>query len=556
MKLSTKTALIILGIGTGLIFTQACGSKQETGNLSSSTSRGSTEGVTISNEVSSPAEMNVGDIIMLQFSASQSAELDFSGVDGGSQYYLAVGSLDTGYSSHTVSIQSDMAALETGGYAEAEFEDSDWDSWTTQDAFSQRLRDVELALSLDPELEMADSGVAVSAKAAMVPKSVGVGDTEEFRVLNSLSSLSSYRTVTGRVKCVMSNTVIYLDTEVESTNPDDLTGSDIDMLCENFNEQIALERGWFGEESDVDGDGKAHALLTPQVNRLGSMGGGIITGFFLASDLYARSGSNSISNEREIVYALVPDTDGDYGTVIPRDFAIDNLLTAVLPHELQHCISYNQHVFEGEGAPESNWLNEGLSHFTEDLVGYGQENFSRVEIYLSNTGSYQVAGSGSPGLGERGAAYLFVRFLYEQHPDPETFLWGLYHNDTNGVANVEEAYNGTSSSFDQFGEFFMRWMVAVAMTNRGLSADPRYVFRPRTYNASTERWQGICLICDADDGRGTSMTGPYIQTYSGASNLSLYSSSARFYDVSSAPAEIAFSTSSADDFGAVLIRSQ
>lgn len=558
MKPSKNNLLITLAIMAGLIITHGCGSDKtysSSYNSGSGAGSGNTEGVTVSNEVESPSEMGVGDIIMLQFSSLQSGQLDFEGVEGGSRYYLAVGQLDYNSGSHSVRLDSTIAGLESKSLAEISYEESKWDSWTTADAFDQRLRDIGLALAADPEVEMASPGNA-GLKAAVNIKSLDVGETEEIRVLNSLTSVSSYATVTARVRCVKENIVLYVDAEVESVNPDDLEEGDIQALCEDFNDQVALERNWFGDESDVNGDGKVAALLTPQVNRLGAMGGGIITGFFLASDLYARSGSNSISNEREIVYALVPDSAGTYGVVIPTSFAKANLLTAVLPHELQHVISYNRHVFEGEGTPELNWLNEGMSHLVEDMVGYGQENYSRASIFLNYPHYYQLAASGSPDLGERGAAYLFMRFLYEQHPDPEAFLWGLYHNSKNGVANIEAAFSGNDTDFNQFGEFFMRWMTALALTNRGLSSDSRYVYRPREYNYDTDRWQGICLVCDADDGRGTIMNGPYMETYSNGANFTMYSSTARFYDVSSVPDTIDFSSYSYGTFGAVLIRKQ
>lgn len=560
MKPAEYKILIALMIIGGLIITNGCGGSGS-GTGSGSSGGGVSGGVTITNEVSAPSEMGVGDIMMLQYSTGETAEFDFEGVEDGSSYYVAVGSLDYDFGSHSVSVMNNApplgsykSAVVAGGVEEI---GDDWENWSVSDAFDQHLRNVEAELAADYNLQVAEGDNFYSgAKAAMVEKSASVGDTESFRVLNSLSSLSSYKTVTGRVKCVEENVIIYLDTEVESTNPADITDSDIESLCTEFNDQAALEESWFGAASDVNSDGKVAALLTPQVNRLGSMGGGIITGFFLASDLYSRSGSNAISNEREIVYTLVPDSSGVYGLTIPKSFAIENLLTAVLPHEFQHAISYNQHVFLGEGTTEDNWLNEGMSHLAEDLVGYGQENYSRAEIFLDSPTSYALVNSGSPGLGERGEAYLFMRFLYEQSSDKTGFLWGLYHNNTGGVANLEAAYNGSESNFDQFGEFFMRWMAALAMTDRGLSVDDRYVYDTRVYNSDTERWEGVCLVCDSEDGRGTVMNGPAMSTYSGVSSFSIYSSGVKFFDVASAPATMTFTSSSSGTFGVVLIRKE
>lgn len=546
--------LILWLMLAGLTMTHACG-----GGSSSSggtPDSGDGDGVTITNEVSSPADMGVGDIIMAQFTSSSPAEFDFSGADTSSKYYLAVGSLDTGSATHSIRL-SNMTAIDAKSSAEIAYEEeaeaeAEWQNWTLNDAFSQRLRNIEAVIATDPKFEVATPKAEVS-HGANLRMSVykGVGDTETLSVLRSLTSLS-FTSVTGRVKCVTDNLIMYLDTEVEDTNPSDLTDSDIETLCENFDSQIEQMQGWFGESSDVNGDGRVAALLTPQVNRLGAMGGGIITGFFLSTDLYSVTGSN----EREIVYTLVPDSYGDYGTVLPKAFTIDNLLTAVLPHEFQHVISYNQHVFEGEGSSESNWLNEGLSHLTEDLVGFGQENYSRVGIYFYYPYYYPLTGTGSPGLGERGAAYLFMRFLYEQHSNPSAFLWALFHSNASGATNVETAYAGTSEDFDQFEEFFMRWMTALAMTSRGLTQDSRYIYESRTWNSTTGHWQGMCLVCDADDGRGTELTGPGMSTYSGSASFSVYSSAIKFYDIISPPADIDFTSTSSGTYGAVLIRRQ
>lgn len=558
MRPSRNNFLISMAIVAGLVLTQGCGaSGNSSGDYSVGT--GNTSGVTVTNEVSSPADMNVGDIIKVEFSTASPSELDFTGVAEDSQYYLAIGSLDYGYGTRNVRIEGSISEL-GAKYLDGEKVDEDasenWDSWTAAEAFQQRLYDVGYAMALDPQEQMASKKGYVSGKAAVIDASVSVGDTESLRVLNSLTSMSSYVTVSAEVKCITENVIMYLDTEFSSGNPSDLTDSDIQVLCNNFSDQIATERSWFGDESDVNSDGKVAALMTPQVNRLGSMGGGIITGFFLAADLYSRSSSNGVSNEREIIYTLVPDSNGAYGMVIPKTFAIDNLMTAVLPHEFQHAVSYNQHVFNGGGTPEADWVNEGMSHLTEDLVGYGQENPSRISVFFNNTTSYQLAGSGSPDLGERGAAYLFLRFLYEQHPEPQDFLWALYHSNAVGVANLETAFGGTSEDFDQFGEFFIRWMAAVTMSGRGLSSDTRYVYEPREYNSTTERWQGICIVCDVDDGRGTVLNGPYMRTYNGAESFAIYTSTARFYDVSTVPSVISLNGASTGSFGAVLVRKQ
>ena len=224
MEPSRYNILIMLAVVVGLIATQGCGGSKSSSSSSSSSS-GTTGGVTISNEVNSPADMGVGDIMMAQFSSSSSAEFNFSGVSASSKYYFAVGNLDSGYGSHTIRLTSALSAIDSKTAAEIVYEEegesAEWDNWTVNDAFSQRLRNVGAVLAQDPEFEIAAPAdeVNVNFKASLLK---AVGDTEEFRVLSSLTNLTSYATVTARVKCLKDNFVLYLDTEVETTNPSDL----------------------------------------------------------------------------------------------------------------------------------------------------------------------------------------------------------------------------------------------------------------------------------------------------------------------------------------------
>jgi hypothetical protein len=133
-----------------------------------------------------------------------------------------------------------------------------------------------------------------------------------------------------------------------------------------------------------------------------------------------------------VFYGLVPDP-GNARCVVDRNLA-RNLLPPVMIHEFQHMISYNRHVLLGGGAGEATWLNEGLSHFAEELGGRrlpsalctGQNcvnQFVRSDVgnaydYMLDPERYYLI---EPGLSygtlpERGANWLFVRWLAEQAP--------------------------------------------------------------------------------------------------------------------------------------------
>jgi hypothetical protein len=468
--------------------------------------------------------MGVGDLYYVTFNSGV-ATLDFSSADTAAKYKLIVQS--------TTSTGSNISAT-----AAALGKDP-------KGTLDNNLRDAEMSL--------ADSGKEPAYRASPgVSVTKSLGSEKSFRVLSSISSTTSYQTVTATSRCVKDHIELYIDSVLTDEH---LTSDDISSLCDKFEYAAAIDEATFGASSDINGDGRVAVLVTHAINELGASGGGIVTGYFYASDLYPRSSSNTTSNEMEIVYILAPDPNGDFGISISKSFAMDNLMTAVVPHELQHAINYNQHVLVNGGSSEKSWLNEGLSHFAEDAVGFGQENPSRVEVFLSEPAYYPIAPSSSPDLGERGAEFLFIRYMYERAANPSGFITNLLNTTYTGQDNIEAAFAGTDYGFDEWEEFIRRWAVAVALTNTGISATPEYQFSDRGYNSTTAHWTGVCLICDTEDGRGTSLSGPSFATIGSSSQtVYLYGTAAEFYSINSHFNTITLTGSSSASLQGVLIR--
>lgn len=551
MNHSIKYKQLVVAIAAGFIFTYGCGGEggpsEDEYKANSTTIDGSEFPATITNTAGSPAAMNIGDVYTVTFDETNNGIIDFSGTDSSAQFILVVSAIDTVQSSRTVQLSDENTEFDISEDVESN-QGEKWKDMTVRDALDQQLRGVEMELSANQNHERYFAAKAMLGKS--VQKEYRAGQMESFNVLASLSSFSSYKTVQGEVKCVSDNVVFYVDTQVKRYNPSDLTDADVEQLCTSFDKVAGKEFEIFGEPSDINEDGRIAVLMTPQVNRLGAMGGGIITGFFFANDLY--SGSNS--NNREIIYVLVPDSEGTYGVSISKSFAMDNLLPAVLPHELQHAINYNQKVFVADGSSEENWLNEGLSHFAEDLVGFGQENPSRVEVFLNNPSYYGPITSGSPDLAERGAIYLFLRYLYEQASDGKVFIWNLLHSNLTGTANLEAAFAGISEDFNQVSEFLLRFNATLVMSSFNLSKDLKYSYAERVKNSETNHWEGVCLNCDTEDGRGTILSGISLATYYGVSQINIGAVSSQFYKITSFPQEIKLSANAAGSYGASLIR--
>jgi hypothetical protein len=218
----------------------------------------------------------------------------------------------------------------------------------------------------------------------------------------------------------------------------------------------------FGSESDIDGDGQVTILLTPTVNALNagaSPTDGIIIGFFFSLDVVPAV-SPGTSNAREMFYGFVPDPSGRFGPPIPRDFAIPTL-DEVFAHELQHMISFNQHVLVRGSQPEQLWLNEGMSHLAEDLNGFDDGNVARASLYLADPASNGLA-LVFDTLAARGAAFLFLRWLGDQL-GPDVFA-RLEQTNLIGIGNVEAA---TAVGFPNL---FSDWFAALFLDDSGLGS--------------------------------------------------------------------------------------
>lgn len=533
MKL--KNGIWALGILLMVTFGAGCGGGGGDASLSSGGGTG------ITSTFDSPAEMGVGDIMPIELSESSEVTIDFDGVDSSSEFILVLGNASEGGAGSSITTAT-SASVPVPANDKALYGDEL--DMTAQEVISHWMRALEMDFSIN---ELPTHSALASKAAVSGSKVVGLGDRRNFRMLNSLSSSTSYTTVTGEVACIGSNIIIYTDARVT----DELSDDNIDELCDNFDVDLGNEISLFGDLSDVDGNDKLIAFMSMQVNELGSLGGGIITGYFYAGDLYAQSDSNPVSNYGEIIYTMVPDPAGRWGVAISNSFAMANLLPAVLVHEAQHVISYNQHVFVQGGQAEESWLNEGMSHLTEDLMGLGRENPSRVAMFLANPSVSGLVTSGSPNLLERGASYMFMRFLYEQHSNGSQFLRNLYTSSLSGVENIENAFGG-DSGFQVFSQFMARWAVALAVTDRGLTQDARYIYRSRSL-MDTGNWGGVCLDCDADDGRGTQLTGMTLSPFFGYHSVALDSSALKFFEITMIPPYIRLSGGE-NDFG-VLIRS-
>lgn len=263
-------------------------------------------------------------------------------------------------------------------------------------------------------------------RASIAADSVVLGGMQTFMACANFEC-STYREVRAVARFVGSSIAVYVD----SLAPDGgLSDADLAEVGALFDQQLfVIDTTAFGTPTDIDGNGRVVALLTTAVNQLvpNCNSQGIVLGYFDGNDLQPTQPG---SNAGEVFYGLVPDPANPQCTV-SRDFVLRQLPRTFV-HEFQHLISYGQHVVRRGGPPEQSWLNEGLSHYAEELAGRKvtsngvagarYDEFSYTDLdnaygYLLLPERYYLVipgySSGTPE--ERGAVWLFVRWLADQY---------------------------------------------------------------------------------------------------------------------------------------------
>jgi hypothetical protein len=315
-----------------------------------------------------------------------------------------------------------------------------------QDRWSLRLREMEREL-FSPRgggsrhLEMEPALGPLQAPA--VPE---IGDRRTFHVLNAENQFEKVR---ARVRFVSDHALIYLD---EETPPSGYSEADLLTFAGEFSDPIhPTITGEYGEESDLDGNGRIIILFTPAVNRLTEAGSdGFVGGFFYGWDLLlGKTGSNN----GEVFYAIVPDPTGIHGPVISR-YAAMTTVPAVLAHEFTHMVHFNQRMrVAGAESAEALWLSEALAQMGEDLVAdafdslhqmakaeqYRSGNHIRAKRFLENPSQVSPLASLPPGsLAERGGGWLFLKQVLGR-AGRQDLLRVLTSSRKWGTENVTEA---------------------------------------------------------------------------------------------------------------------
>jgi hypothetical protein len=220
--------------------------------------------------------------------------------------------------------------------------------------------------------------------------------------------------------------------------------------CIEAVERVVLPRVeiLWGKAADIDGDGRLAILASPTINEEKAA-----VGFFNPADFFRRDANpasdtyNPASNEMDVIYIAVPDESNG------ASYSAGSII-ATIAHELTHAVTFTRKTWEprlnGEpdAAREELFLDEGWSHLSENLCGYGVSggNIQFLRRFFEDTALYSFCGPNRLGqedsAGMRGAITLFLSWLFWKKG-------GLSWDDSDPVTLI-----------DQGGIAFLREMIA------------------------------------------------------------------------------------------------
>ena len=344
--------------------------------------------------------------------------------------------------------------------------------------FEATLRGIERAIAPRMQGELAArTGVAAAQLSAAVSAPPALGTLRTFKVVAAVDG-SSFTSATARLTFAGDHVLLYVDTIGSG-----FSNAQYQALGALFDRDLyAIDINAFGSVSDIDQNGRVIALFTPKINALVPTSGcafaGYVTGFFFGTDLLV---SDPNSNKGEIFYSYIPDSTGTFSCAHTAASVLQ-VVAGTFLHQLQHMISFNQHVLLRGGAQEDVWLNEGLGQIAEELGSeyyeakfpppsgrststqlfpdsagpFIQPQLLDAYVYLNSTRAHSVTSyNGGGSVEERGATWLFLRWLASQKG--EDIFGRLVQTSNTGVANIE------AQAGEPFGTLFGDFSAALAV---------------------------------------------------------------------------------------------
>lgn len=327
----------------------------------------------------------------------------------------------------------------------------------------------------------------------------------------TISSGSGYVDIDCEVMSVTDELVIVFD---RTTVADlDVDAEILDEVAQNFSEVVLpRERIYFGQESDVNDDGHVTMLFSPLVYT----GSGGATAYVYPCDLLedGTSGCPS-SNEQELIYMSPPDLLTSYmGTA--------DAITETLAHEFQHAIYFYRKFMLNDdvSTDESAYITEGMSAMAQDLSGFQAGNLYVAgaaidgvdDVCMASVLDYPAGYNDEYDGIYRGAAYLFLRYIFDQLGG-DTIDGSGEVEDLGGIGFLNDmsdlaiyGYDGIEAAAGETAEeLIARMYTAMLLDDREVEGeplcnDPIYGFAPVWEDPITGKQHGTTMNYDLAGG--------------------------------------------------------
>lgn len=270
-----------------------------------------------------------------------------------------------------------------------------------------------------------------------VPAAKAVGASQELGPIEVGTQLAFYAPLEPVLKwatCRYKGTHCYIF--VEESQWDIIAAQpDVDKLGALFDAATPAdpERGIFeiavdafGEPADKDGDPRIFILILDLP--------GNIVGYF----------------DSKVYEALLPELRRDTVYLDASKLAFSAYLAhATLAHEFQHLIHW------GRDSDEEAWIDEGLSGYAEDLVGFPEADPNMVPSFLADPSTnltHWVFEAASYGK-----TYLFASFLAERYG--AGLIRQIVAEPRNGILGIDDAFKSQNWVEDYAGAWRL-WIAA------------------------------------------------------------------------------------------------
>ena len=233
--------------------------------------------------------------------------------------------------------------------------------------------------------------------------------------------------------------------------------STVDNIISEFDNTIyPIIKTKFGDESDIDGNGKTIILIL-DIKDDYSGSGSYIAGYFDSSNTFVNSDYNPHSNECDMIYL-----DCNPGIPGTSDF----LITAA--HEFQHLINF-AHNGMTNGKIQDTWINEGLSSAAEYLYSGSHitKRLNYYNIFQDNDSSGNNFYKWGNELIDYSTVYLFFQWLRIQSSDGDIIYKDILNSSYTDYRAVTEQiekhipyYNGIPINSTSWTNIMINWLIA------------------------------------------------------------------------------------------------